>query len=175
MKTWKLDPTHSEIKFKVKHLVVSTVTGQFGTFSAQLETNNSDFVEASVTFEADVNSIHTGIEKRDGHLKSPDFFDAENFPKISFISKSFKKNSGSEYSLIGDITIRGITKEIKLDVNYAGTVKGFGGSYDVAVFEVSGKLRRLDFGLQWNGLTETGGVVVSDEVKLEIFAEFLEG
>ena len=170
MATWKLDPTHTEVKFKVKHLVVSTVTGQFNIFDGTVESDKPDFSDAKISFEADVNSIDTKNEQRNGHLKSPDFFDVENFPKLTFVSKSIKKKSDDEYEVVGDMTIRGTTKEQKLNVNYNGTVKGFGG-IDVAGFEITGKLNRFDYGLQWNALTEVGGVVVAEEVKLEISAE----
>jgi len=171
MALWKIDPTHSEVNFKVKHLVVSTVTGHFNSFDATIESANDDFSDATITFEADVNSINTKNEQRDGHLKSPDFFDAVNFPKMSFVSTSVKKTSDFELKVTGNLTLRGVTKEITLDVIYNGTVAGFGGT-QVAGFEILGKLNRFDFGLQWSALTETGGVVVSNEVKLEILAEF---
>lgn len=174
MATWKMDSAHSEVKFKVRHLVVSTVTGNFDQFSATVESSKPDFTDAKISFEADVNSINTKNEHREGHLKSPDFFDAANHPKITFVSKSFAKKSGDEYELIGDLTIRETTKEIKLVVAYNGTVKGFGGSFDVAAFEVTGKINRQDFGLKWSALTETGGVVVSDDVKIEVLAEFVK-
>jgi polyisoprenoid-binding protein YceI len=170
MNKWKIDSVHSEVKFKVKHLVVSTVTGQFKKFDANIETNSDDFENAKITFEADVNSIDTREPQRDTHLKSADFFDAANHPKLLFVSKSFKKKSGSSYELTGEITIRGITKEIKLDVEYNGTIKGMDGNA-VAGFEISGRLNRMDFGLKWNALTEAGGIVVSNEVKLEISLE----
>lgn len=170
MATWKLDPAHTEIKFKVKHLVVANVTGQFNVFDGTVESNKSDFSDAKISFEADVNSIDTKNEQRDTHLKSADFFDAVNFPKLYFVSKAINKKSEDEYEVIGDITIRGTKKEIKLAVTYNGTVSGFGGT-EVAGFEITGRLNRFDFGLHWNALTEAGGVVVSDEVKLEIFAE----
>lgn len=170
MATWKIDTAHSEIKFKVKHLVVSTVTGQFNVFNGTVESDKSDFSDAKISFEADVNSVDTKNEQRDGHLKSPDFFDAANYPKLTFVSKSVKKKSDDEYQVVGDMTIRGTTKEITLNVTYNGTVKGFGG-VDVAGFEITGKLNRFDFGLQWNALTEVGGIVVADEVKLDISAE----
>lgn len=170
MATWKVDPAHSEIKFKVKHLVVSSVTGQFNVFAGTVETEKPDFSDSKIYFEADVNSIDTKNEQRDGHLKSADFFDAANYPKLTFVSKSVNKKSDDEYELVGDITVRGTTKEIKLSVTYNGTVKGFGG-VEVAGFEITGKLNRFDFGLQWNALTEVGGIVVADEVKLEISAE----
>lgn len=170
MTTWKVDQSHSEIKFKVKHLVVSTVTGQFTSFSGTVDAEKPDFSDAKISFEADVNSINTKNEQRDGHLKSADFFDAVNYPKLTFVSKSIEKKSDDEYIVAGDITIRGTTKEISLNVTYNGTTKGFGG-VDVAGFEITGKLNRFDFGLHWNALTEAGGIVVSDEVKLEISAE----
>lgn len=170
MALWKIDPAHTEIKFKVKHLVVSTVTGQFKKFDATVESDKPDFTDAKIKFEADVNSVDTRNEQRDNHLKSADFFDAANYPKLTFVSKSIKKKSDSEYEVIGDLTIRATTKEIKLNVVYNGTVKGFGG-VEVAGFEMTGKLNRFDYGLQWNALTEVGGVVVAEEVKLEIFAE----
>ncbi len=171
MAQWKIDSAHSEINFKVKHLVVSTVSGTFTKFDATIETNKEDFSDAKFAFEADVNSISTKNEQRDGHLKSPDFFDAASHPTMSFVSKSVKRLSDYEMQVIGDLTIRGTKKEVALDVIYNGTVAGFGGA-SVAGFEVKGKVNRFDFGLQWNALTEAGGVVVSNEVKIEILAEF---
>ena len=171
MTKWKIDPAHSEINFKVKHLVVSTVTGHFSKFDASIETNKEDFSDAKINFEADINSIDTKNEQRDAHLKSADFFDADKHPKMSFVSKSVKRISDHEMQVIGNLSLRGITKEITLDVIYNGTVAGFGGT-EVAGFEVRGKVNRFDFGLQWNALTEAGGVVVSNEVKIEILAEF---
>jgi polyisoprenoid-binding protein YceI len=173
MATWKIDPVHSEIKFKVKHLVVSTVTGQFNKFEGTVESDKPDFTDAKIKFEADVNSIDTKNEQRNNHLKSADFFDAANYPKLTFLSKSIKKKSDNEYEVVGDLTIRQTTKEIKLDVVYNGTVKGFGG-VDVAGFEMTGKLNRFDYGLQWNALTEVGGIVVAEDVKIEISAELNE-
>ncbi|MCL5268485.1 MAG: YceI family protein [Bacteroidetes bacterium] len=169
MAVWKIDPVHSEIKFKVRHLVVSSVTGQFNNFDATVEAEKSDFTDAKIQFEADVNSISTKNDQRDGHLKSADFFDAANYPKITFVSRSVTKKS-DEYEIVGDLTIRGVSKPIKLTATYNGTVKGFGGT-EVSGFEIRGKVNRFDYGLHWNGLTEAGGVVVGEEVKLEIEAE----
>jgi polyisoprenoid-binding protein YceI len=171
MAQWKIDPVHSEINFKVKHLVVSTVTGTFGKFDATIEATKDDFSDAKFTFEAEVNSVSTKNEQRDGHLKSPDFFDAANHPKMTFVSKSVKKTSDFELQVVGDLTMRGVTKEVPLEVIYNGTVAGLGGA-KVAGFEVKGKVNRFDFGLQWNALTEAGGVMVSNEVRIEILAEF---
>jgi polyisoprenoid-binding protein YceI len=171
MTKWKIDPAHSEVNFKVKHLVVSTVRGNFDKFDATIETNKEDFSDAVIKFEADVNSINTKNEQRDAHLKSADFFDAENHPKMSFASTSVKKISDFEMRAKGNLTLRGVTKEITLNVIYNGIVSGFG-DIKVAGFEVSTKLNRFDYGLQWNALTEAGGIVVSNEVKIEILAEF---
>jgi polyisoprenoid-binding protein YceI len=170
MEKWKIDPMHSEVKFKVKHLVISTVTGEFRKFNITAETENDKFENAKISFEADVNSIDTREPQRDAHLKSADFFDAANHPKMVFISKSFKRISDHKYELVGDLTIRGTAREIKLDVTYNGKVKGIQGE-DVAGFEINGKLNRQDFGLKWNALTEAGGIVVGDEIELEIELE----
>ena len=171
MKTWKIDPAHSEINFKVKHLVVSTVTGHFNKFDAIIETEKEDFSDAKIRFEAYVNSINTKNEQRDAHLKSPDFFDAEKFSKIYFESTSVKKLSDYELKVKGNLTIHGTKKEVILDVIYNGVVSGFGG-IEVAGFEITAKINRFDFGLKWNAVTEAGGVAVSNEIKIEVLAEF---
>ena len=171
MTTWKIDPAHSEINFRVKHLVVSTVRGHFDKFNATIETNNEDFSDAKIWFEADIKSINTNNEQRDTHLKSADFFDAEKHPKMSFKSTSVKKLSESEMEVKGHLTLRGVKKEITLNVNFNGIVSGFG-DVKVAGFEINAKLNRFDYGLQWNTLTEAGGVVVGSDVQIEILAEF---
>jgi polyisoprenoid-binding protein YceI len=171
MTTWKIDPAHSEINFKVKHLVVSTVRGNFDTFNAKIETSKEDFSDAKISFDADINSINTNNEQRDNHLKSADFFDAENHPKMSFESTSVKKVSDNDMEVNGHLTIRGVKKEITLKVIFNGVVTGFG-NVEVAGFEITSKLNRFDYGLKWNTLTEAGGVVVGEEVKIEIHAEF---
>ena len=171
MALWKIDGAHSEINFKVQHMVVSSVTGHFGTFDASIESDREDFTDAKISFEANVATINTKNEQRDGHLKSADFFDAEQFPKISFVSSSVKKISDHELKVTGNLTMRGVTKTVTLDVIYNGTVAGFSGA-TIAGFEIRTRLNRFDFGLQWNALTEAGGVVVSNEVRIEILAEF---
>ena len=170
MATWTIDPIHSEVKFKVKHLVISTVTGNFNTFSGTLEAEKEDFSDAKISFEADVDSIDTHNAQRDGHLKSADFFLAADHPKMTFVSSGIKKTSGNNYIVTGDLNIRGIAKEITLDVTYNGTILGFG-NQPVAGFEISGKVNRKDFGMTFDALTEAGGVIVSEEVKIEILAE----
>lgn len=168
---WKIDPAHSEVNLKVKHLVISTVRGNFDDFEATIETEKEDFSDAKIEFEADTSSINTRNNDRDAHLKSADFFDAENFNKISFVSTSVKKVSDYELKVKGNLTIRDIVNEITLDVIYNGIIDGMDGN-EVAGFEISTKLDRFDYGLKWNALTEAGGVVVGNEVKIEILAEF---
>lgn len=171
MARWTIDPAHSEITFRVKHLVVSSVTGRFRDFEASIEAEREDFADARVAFSAGVESIDTGNDQRDGHLKSPDFFDAVNHPRMTFASTSVERRSGGDLRVTGDLTIRGITRPVTLDVTANGIVSGFGDSR-VAGFEVRGKIDRFDFGLRWNALTEAGGVVVGNDVRIEILAEF---
>lgn len=167
---WVLDPTHTEISFKVRHLVVTTVTGKFETFDGVVETSNDDFSNAHITFNADVASISTGNADRDGHLKSDDFFNAEAFPKLTFVSASFTKVNDTDYKLTGDITIRNMTKSIELTAEYGGTAVDPWGNTK-AGFEINGKINRKDFDLKWSAMTEAGGAVVSDEVKLHLNIE----
>ncbi|MCE6990926.1 YceI family protein [Dyadobacter sp. CY323] len=161
---WVIDPTHSEIQFKVKHLVISTVTGAFKSFEGSIETETEDFDGATVAFSADVNSIDTNQEQRDGHLKSADFFDAEKYPKLSYAGKLSKKSDDS-YTLTGDLTVKNTTKPFEFAVEYGGNMTDFYGN-NKSGFEISGKLNRKEFGLEWSAVTEAGGVVVGDEVKL---------
>jgi polyisoprenoid-binding protein YceI len=164
--TWKLDPAHSEVQFKVKHLMITTVTGYFKTFDLEVETGkDDDFNTATrIEFTADISSIDTNNQQRDTHLKSADFFDAENHPWIKFVGKDYTTN-GEEGSLTGDLTIRGTTKTVTVKVEYGGTVVDPYGQTK-AGFTVNGKISRKEFGLTWNAVTEAGHVVVSDEIKL---------
>jgi polyisoprenoid-binding protein YceI len=168
---WNLDPTHSEIRFKAKHMVISTVTGHFNAFNAHVEVEGDDFESASIAFTADVKSLVTGQEQRDQHLLSDDFFNAETYPQLAFKSTSLKKLSDTEYSLTGDLTIRDVTKSVTLDVEYGGTIKDPYGFFR-AGFGVTGKINRKEFGLKWSALLETGGAVVSDDIKLDCHVEF---
>lgn len=167
---WVIDPAHSEIQFKVKHLVISNVTGSFDKFDAIVIANGNDFTDASIDFKADVNSINTNQTDRDKHLKSPDFFDAANHPELSFKSKSLKKKGENGFILTGDLTIRGITKQVDLDGAFGGIIKDPYGNTK-AGFELNGKIHRKEFGLTWNAVTEAGGMVVSDEIKLMMNVE----
>lgn len=170
---WAIDPSHSEISFKVKHLVVTTLTGKLETFEGGLETANEDFSDANISFTADVASINTGNADRDGHLKSDDFFNAEAFPKVTFTSTSFTKTGDGEYKLTGNITLRDVTKPIELTVEYGGTATDPWGNVK-AGFEINGKIKRKEFGLKWDALTEAGGAVVSDEVKLHLNVQLVK-
>ncbi len=161
---WVIDPTHSEIQFKVKHLVISTVTGSFKTFEGTVESETEDFEGAKVSFSADIASIDTNMAQRDEHLKSGDFFDAEKYPKLTFSGVLTSKGDES-YSLSGDLTIKNTTKPFTFAVEYGGNMIDFYGQ-NKAGFEISGKLNRKEFGLEWSAVTEAGGVVVGDEVKL---------
>ncbi len=173
MSTWNIDPSHSEIQFKVKHLVISTVTGYFRSFNGSIETEGDSFEGANVTFEADINSIDTNNDDRDAHLKSDDFFNAEEFPQMKFESTSFKNNGGDDYELTGNLTIRDITKEITLDVTHGGTVDDPYGQTK-AGFEITGAINRKEFDLKWNAVTEAGNVVVGDTVKLQMNVQVVE-
>lgn len=168
---WVLDPTHSEVQFKVKHLVISTVTGSFKSFEGTLETEGDDITNGKVEFSLDVNSIDTNQEQRDGHLKGPDFFDAENHPKITFKSNSLTAKSDDEYVAEGELTIKGITKPVTLNVEFGGSADDFYGNTK-AGFEVTGKISRKEFGLTWEGVTEAGSIVVGDDIKLIANVQF---
>lgn len=169
---WKIDPAHSEIQFKVKHLVISTVTGSFSSYDAEAETKDEGFEGAYIRFEAEADSISTNNEERDNHLKSDDFFNAKEHPRLTFVSTSFEKTGKNTYKLTGELTIRGITKTIELDVTHGGTVEDPYGQTK-AGFEISATVNRKEFGLKWNAVTEAGNVVVSDEVKLLLNVQFI--
>ena len=173
-KNWVIDPSHSEIQFKIKHLMITNVTGSFNIFQVSVQTEEEDFMKAKVSFTADVGSISTGNEQRDGHLKSAEFFDAATYPQVKFAATKYENvdNDGS-YELYGDLTIRDITKNIKLDVEFGGVVKdGYGNTK--AGFSINGKINRKDFGLTWSAITEAGGIVVSDDVKIACEVQLIE-
>jgi polyisoprenoid-binding protein YceI len=173
MAKWITDPAHSEIGFKVKHLVISSVSGKFASFTGEVTADKEDFTDAKISFSADINSITTGADQRDTHLKSADFFDAAAHPQLTFESTKVEKNSDGEYKITGDLTIRGTKKSVVLNAEFGGIQNDFYGN-TVAGFELTGKINRKDFGLLWNGITEAGSIVVSDEVKLIIAAEIVK-
>ena len=165
---WNIDTTHSEISFKVKHMMISTVTGYFEKIDASVEAENENFINAEFDFTAQINSINTKNSDRDNHLKSDDFFNAEAYPEMTFNSKSF---DGS--TLIGDLTIRDVTKEISLDVDFNGVaIDPYGQTK--AGFEIVGKINRKDFNLTWSAVTEAGSIVVSDTIKLIVDLQFIK-
>ena len=171
---WTADPVHSEIQFKVRHLMISTVTGYFKKFDIQVVAEEEDFTKASkILFTADINSIETNNAQRDTHLKSDDFFAAEKHPQITFESKKFEKITQEKYELTGDLTIRDTKKTISVDVEFGGIVKDPWGNTR-AGFHVDGKINRKDFGLKWSAVTEAGQVVVSDEIKIHCEVELVK-
>ncbi len=167
---WSIDPMHSEVQFKVKHLVISTVSGFFKSFEGTVETDGEDFESADISFSLDINSIDTNQTPRDEHLKSAEFFDAATYPKITFKSTSLTKTDDDEYELKGNLTIKDVTKPVSLNVEYGGSTADFYGNTK-AGFEITGKINRKEFGLTWDGITEAGSVVVGEDIKLTINAQ----
>jgi len=174
IKNWVIDPMHSEVQFKIRHLMITNVTGSFDLFQVNVTTEEENFMKAKVDVTVEAGSISTGNEQRDTHLKSADFFDVEKFPQIKFTATKYENvdNDGS-YDLYGDLTIRDVTKNIKLGVEFGGVVKDPYGNTK-AGFTISGKINRKDFGLVWNAVTEAGGLVVSDEVKIACEVQLIE-
>lgn len=168
---WVLDPAHSEVQFKAKHLMITNVTGSFTSFEGSAESDGDSFENAKASFKAQAASITTGSEQRDTHLKSEDFFGSDKYKDIIFESTSIKKKSGNEYTMEGNLTMRDITKPIKLDVEFHGVQKDPWGNMK-AGFSVDGKINRTDWGLKWNAALETGGVLVSEEVKIHCEVQF---
>jgi polyisoprenoid-binding protein YceI len=172
--TWKIDQSHSDVNFKVKHLMISTVTGKFESYDGTVEQPKPDSFEGSaISFTADVKSISTGVADRDNHLRSNDFFNADEFPTMKFEASSFEKTSDDEYQLNGQLTIRDNTKPVSLRATFNGiTTDMWGGTR--AGFEITGTIKRKEFGLLWNATTELGGVVVSDDVKLALDVQLVK-
>ena len=169
-KTWNVDKMHSAVKFTVSHLVISEVDGSFKIFDGNLVSTKDDFTDAKINFTVDVNSINTDNTGRDGHLKADDFFNAEKYPKMTFVSTSFTKKSGSMYELVGNLTIRDVTKKVTFAVKYGGTTKDPYGNTK-AGFKATGTINRLEYGLKWNTLTEAGGAVVGSDIDLTVNLE----
>ena len=162
---WAFDKSHSKVGFSVTHLLIAEVEGTFKNFEGKVVTNNDSFENAGITLKADINSIYTDNEKRDNHLKSDDFFNADKYPEMTFKSKEFKKIDDRNYELIGDLTIRDVTKEVKLDVVMNGLITDPWGNTR-AGFKLTGELNRFDYNLKWNKALEAGGLVVGETVKI---------
>ena len=170
--TWKLDPAHSELLFKVKHLMITNVKGEFRSFDAQIVSNGNGFEGAQVKLGIDTTSVFTNNEDRDAHLRSADFFDTDKHPEMTFESSEMKKTDEETYKLIGTLTMKGVSKPVELDVEFGGTMTDPYGQ-EKAGFSLSGVLNRKDWGLNWNAALETGGVLVSDEVRLSAEVQFV--
>lgn len=165
---WQVDKAHSEIAFKVRHMMISTVTGNLTDFDASVDTDNDQFINADFQFSARIQSINTNNTDRDNHLRSGDFFDAENHPEMTFKSSEYDGEK-----MVGDLTIRGTTKEITLKVDFNGVAQDPYGQTK-AGFEITGEINRKDFGLNWSAVTEAGSIVVSDKVRLIVDLQFIK-
>ncbi len=171
--TWNFDNSHTTIGFDVSHMVIATVDGKFKSFSGTVETEGDNWENAKINFTADINSIDTDNEDRDNHLKSPDFFAAEEYPELTFVGKSMEKVGDKEYKLTGDLTMRGTTKEVSLDVTHNGTITDPWGNVR-AGFSIEGEVNRFDYGLEWDKTLDTGGLVVGNEVEIDIEVELIQ-
>lgn len=169
---WAIDPTHSSIGFVVKHMMFTKVRGNFEKYDATIISDETDFSHATIEFSADIDSINTNNADRDKHLKSADFFDAEKNPKLTFKASSFTK-AGDDYEIAGDLSMNGVTKFVKLPAEFSGMMTDPWGNTKAGL-NISGKINRKDWGLNWNSALETGGVLVSEEVKLEIELQLLK-
>jgi polyisoprenoid-binding protein YceI len=171
--TWTIDPAHSHLGFGIKHLMIATVRGRFTQVQGTVTVDERDPTSASVDIAIPTASVTTGDEQRDGHLRSADFFDAERFPTMTFRSKRVEAESNQAFRVVGDLTIRDVTREVALDVEMLGHAKDPWGK-ERAAFEATTKIKRGDYGLTWNAAFETGGVLVGDEVKISIEAQLLK-
>lgn len=170
--TWTIDPTHAELGFAVRHLMISTVRGRFGAVSGTITVDEENPNNSTVDVTVDVGSIDTRQEMRDNHLRSADFFDVENHPTMRFVSKRIEGDVHGKFHVIGDLTIRGITREVALTATLEGRTRDPWGN-ERAGFSAAGKINRREFGLNWNQALETGGVLVGDDVKLTIDVELI--
>ena len=170
---WVIDPVHSSVEFAVRHMVIATVRGRFAKFQIQADFDETRPENVRVLGTADTASVDTGEAKRDEHLRSPDFFDAANFPQISFKSRRVEPRGGDKYRLVGDLTIRGTTREVPFDVTFAGIAKDPWGNQR-AGFTATATLDRKDFGLKWNVPLEAGGVLVGDAIKVNVEVELIK-
>ena len=171
--SWGIDNSHSKIGFSVTHLVITEVDGFFKDFNASVISDEESFEGSKIEFTAKTASIFTDNTKRDEHLRSDDFFNAEKFPNLTFVSKSFTKVNDKKYKLVGDLSIRDVTKEVVLDVVYNGTIKDPWGNTK-AGFKLNGVINRFDYGLKWNAAIETGGLVVGENVKINANLELVQ-
>ncbi len=174
MKTtkWLLDPAHSELTFKIKHLMISNVSGSFKNFSAKVETDETDFTTAKIDLTAEMDSISTNNEQRDVHLRSSDFFEVEKFPQMKFTSTEIKQTDDESFDLHGNLTIKGVTKPVKLNMEFNGIVHDPYGQ-EKAGFLVSGKINRSDWGINLNVALETGGLMLGEDIRIQSEVQFI--
>jgi polyisoprenoid-binding protein YceI len=172
MTTWNIDTVHTHLGFSVRHLMVSTVRGQFRSYSGKVALDPVDFTKSTIEGEVEVKSVDTGNEQRDGHLRTNDFFDAENHPKITFKSTRIEKKGDGEFVVHGDLQVRGVTKNVAFETEFHGTSKSPYG-HTVAGLHAQTTVNRKDFGVVYNAVLETGGVAIAEKVKIEIDAEFI--
>lgn len=170
---WTLDPVHSEIQFKIRHLMITNVTGTLPKYDVQVETQDLDFMTAKVKFTAETAAVTTGNDQRDQHLRSPDFFDVAKYPVLSFNATRYERVDDDSYELYGDLTIRDVTRNVKLDVEFGGVITDPWGNTR-AGFTINGKINRKDFGLNWSAVTEAGGLVVGDDVRIHASLELIK-
>ena len=162
---WVLDSIHSELGFKIKHLMISNVSGSLTSFQAEVETEGEDFTTAKISLSADMASISTNNDQRDGHLRNSDFFEVEKYPELRFTSTKVEKMESDTFALFGDLTLKGVTKPVKLNVEFNGVTKDPWGG-ERAGLVITGKINRSEWGVNFNGVLETGGVMLSEEVRI---------
>ncbi len=173
MATYKIDSSHSEINFRIKHMMISNVGGTFTVFGGTMESSEDDFTDAKIDFEADTASITTNNEQRDGHLRSEEFFASDTYPKLSFKKGTLRRVNADHYRLSGELTIRDVTKPVEFSAEYLGSATDPWGQQKIG-FEISGSVLRKDYGLSWDSVTEAGGIVVSNEVKLALNIQLIK-
>lgn len=162
---WSSDPMHSELQFKIKHLMISNVSGALKTFNAEVETEDEDFTTAKISLTAQMDSIFTNNEQRDAHLRNSDFFEVEKYPELNFKSTKVQQADSDTFVLHGELMMKGVTKPVKLNVEFNGTTKDPWGN-ERAGFTISGKINRADWGINFNSVLETGGVVLGEEIRI---------
>ncbi|MGH2564757.1 MAG: YceI family protein [Ginsengibacter sp.] len=170
---WVLDPTHSELGFKIKHLMITNVSGSFKNFQAEVATNDTDFGGAQINLTAEMSSITTNNEQRDAHLRAADFFEVDKYPELKLRSTKVEKTGDDTFALYGELTLKGVTKPVKLNAEYGGVTKDPWGG-ERAGFAITGKINRTDWGVNFNGVLETGGVVLSEEVRIHSEIELVK-
>lgn len=170
---WSFDSSHSTVRFAVDHMVISEVEGQFTSYEGTVETSKDDFSDAKITFSIDINSIDTDDVKRDNHLKDKDFFEVEKYPKITFKSTSIEEVKKGKYTLKGNLTLHGVTKEVSLNMSYGGTIKDPWGNTKAGL-KVTGTINRTDYNLKYNSIMEAGGLMIGEDISITCKVELIK-